>query len=317
MLDNILVAIDFSQQSESALERAIELALITGGKLTLLWAATEDSSAQNAAIYGSSVQTIERLLAEQHAENARRLNALADQARAAGVASEVRVQTGHADEVIVEVAEEIAATLIVVGTRGLTGVRRFFLGSVADKVVRTSTCHVLVARGGTGDGETAGKGLRRILVPTDFSNASEPALDIAVSLVKESRQAPESGATITLLHAWQFPPGTHGLNTADPKSGPFAEVRDEIIASNAAMGDKLIARHGDSGVTMRFVQEHGPAAAAIQEHLEALLQSAPYDLVVMGTHGYRGFRRFLLGSVAEATVRHAPCSVLVAHGPRD
>lgn len=313
MLDNILVAIDFSPQSESALEHAIELAVITGGKLTLLWVAAEDTTAQNAAIYGSSVQTIERLVAEQHTENARRLGVLADKARAVGVDAQVRVQAGHADEVIIEVADDIAATLIVVGTRGLTGVRRFVLGSVADKVVRTSTRHVLVARGETRATETGRKALRRILVPTDFSTASEPALDLAVSLVKGSQS---SGATIDLLHAWQFPAGTQGLNTADPKAGPFAEVRDEIVASNAAMGDKLIARHAGAGVTMRFLQQHGPAAAAIQEHLEAQPVAAPYDLVVMGTHGYRGFRRFLLGSVAEATVRHAPCSVLIAHATR-
>ena len=40
-----------------------------------------------------------------------------------------------------------------------------------------------------------------------------------------------------------------------------------------------------------------------------------YDLIVVGSHGHRGFRRLLLGSVAESTVRHAHCSVLVVHGP--
>ena len=47
--------------------------------------------------------------------------------------------------------------------------------------------------------------------------------------------------------------------------------------------------------------------------MQEKLDAEPYDLVAMGTHGYRGFRRFILGSVAEATVRHAPCSVFVAH----
>ena len=60
---------------------------------------------------------------------------------------------------------------------------------------------------------------------------------------------------------------------------------------------------------VEFVQEYGPAAALIQERTEAV----EYDLVAMGTHGSRGFRRFILGSVAEATVRHSTCSVLVAH----
>lgn len=48
-----------------------------------------------------------------------------------------------------------------------------------------------------------------------------------------------------------------------------------------------------------------------------LLETHPFDLVALGSHGRRGIRRFLLGSVAENIVRHAPCSVLVAHGLPD
>jgi nucleotide-binding universal stress UspA family protein len=54
----------------------------------------------------------------------------------------------------------------------------------------------------------------------------------------------------------------------------------------------------------------GPPASVITHAAER----GGHDLIAIGTHGHRGFRRLLLGSVAESTIRHAPCSVLVVHG---
>lgn len=292
-IDKILVAIDFSEQSQAAFAQALSLAQRTGGSLALLW--VDDRSAATSAIYGTAVEEIEHLVSAMHAESAEQLGTLAEQAAAQGVAASYRVAQGHPDEAIVHAAEALGADLIVTGTKGLTGFRRFFLGSVAEKVVRTSSTNVLVARG-------PHTGFRRILVPTDFSPASEKALALAGALA-------EPGAEIDLFHAWQYPPGTHGVSTAAPRSGPLAALRDQLTAQNAEAGSALVERHAVPDRVVRFVQDHGAAAACIQERLE----TASYDLVAMGTHGYRGFRRFLLGSVAEATVRHAPCSVLVAH----
>ncbi|MCG8417694.1 MAG: universal stress protein [Proteobacteria bacterium] len=314
MLETILVAIDFSQQSEHAMDRAMAVAEAMGSKLVLLWVESEEKqAASSAAIYGHSVPEIERLIMELHTESAARLEKLADQARQRGLKVNTRVASGHPDEVIVTMAETIDADLIVTGTKGLTGVKRFFLGSVAEKVVRMSATNVMVAR------QASRPLLRRVLVPTDFSATSEAALRIAVALA--GRVASAGGETgtedplvIELLHAWQFPPGTHGLNSPYSIEGPLAELRDEILAAGQAEGTKLVEFYATEGCEIRFVQEHGVAAALIQDRLEAQLETEPYDLVVMGTHGYRGFRRFLLGSAAEATVRHAPCSVLVTHG---
>jgi nucleotide-binding universal stress UspA family protein len=74
---------------------------------------------------------------------------------------------------------------------------------------------------------------------------------------------------------------------------------------------RLIARLGRSGVRLTGQVVEGGATPEIQRRLE----SDRYDLVVMGTHGRRGLRRGLLGSVAAATVRHAPCSVITVRAP--
>lgn len=296
-IDRILVAIDFSAQSEEALVQATAVATRTGGSVVLLW--VDDRSSTTAAVYGTAIEQIEQLVEEQYRASAARLRELADRAAAQGIAVSHRIEQGHPDELILRVARDMAADLVVTGTKGLTGFRHFFLGSVAEKVVRMSTTNVLVARG------TSAR-FRRILVPTDFSRASEKALRLAGELA-------EPGAEIELFHVWQYPPGTHGVFTAAPSGGPLADLRDHIVTQNAREGSALRERHGAPDRVIRFAQEYGAAAASIQERLE----KEPYDLVAMGTHGYRGVRRFLLGSVAEATVRHAPCAVLVAHADED
>jgi nucleotide-binding universal stress UspA family protein len=297
-LTRILVAIDFSAHSEVALQQAIAVAAHAGAALELLW--VEDrmpaSTSMHGTMYGSVVDELERALAELHDESAARLSDLARQARERNLVASHHVARGHADEVIVERAAELGADLVVVGTRGLTGLKRFFLGSVAENVVRASHTNVLVARG-----EVAGFG--RVLVATDFSPAGDRAVDIACALA-----APD--AEIVLFHAWQFPPGTVGLRATTAKDGDaVGELREQILDLNARRGEALCQRVTRTGRSARFVQEHGAPAAEIQEQLEA----GPYDLACVSTHGHRGFRRFLLGSVTEATVRHAPCSVLVVH----
>jgi nucleotide-binding universal stress UspA family protein len=237
--------------------------------------------------------------ADAHSEARAKLEILADRVKAQNLAVEVRIESGYPDEVIVKVAEDIGAALIAIGTRGLTGFKRFMLGSVAEKVVRTATTNVLVARG-------EAREYQRVLVATDFSTASERALQVAVAMAAPS-------AHIDVLHAWQYPPGTHALKDPDSDTGPLADLRDDIVHRVERLGKALVARYQSSTRTVTFSCAHGPAREVVHDHLEA----GTYDLVAMGTHGYRGFRRFLLGSVAEATVRHAPCSVLIAHPHHD
>lgn len=297
-LTRILVAIDFSAHSEVALEQAVILAAHTGAALELLW--VEDrmpaSTSMHGTVHGSVADELERALAEVRDASATKLADMARRARAQNLTVSHHLARGHADEVIVERAAEQGADLVVVGTRGLTGLKRFFLGSVAENVVRASQTSVLVARGQV-------TRFGRVLVATDFSPASERAVDMACALA-----APD--AEIVLFHAWQFPPGAVGLRaTTSSDADAVGELRAEILELNGRRGEALRQRAARLHRDARFVQEHGAPAAEIQAQLEA----TPYDLVCVSTHGHRGFRRFLLGSVTEATVRHAPCSVLAVY----
>ena len=84
--------------------------------------------------------------ARQHAESV--LSSLAKKAQKAGVDTETAILTGPTDDRIVSFAKRKSADLIVVGTHGRTGVSKFFLGSVAARVISTASCPVLAVRGG-------------------------------------------------------------------------------------------------------------------------------------------------------------------------
>ena len=227
---------------------------------------------------------------------------------------------GRPDESIVNSASELGVGLIVTATHGRSGVARFLLGSVTERVVRQSTIPVMVVRG-----QVAGVlGFTRVLVPTDFSPASEASLAMATALAHDQ-------ADITLYHVWQLPGVQRGEST---EIESLDLVTSEIQAAVAVTAQRWIERHRRARQTLRFEQDSGPAAQKIQERLEAhgviphdpgsraggdhpggASGEEPFDLVALGAHGLRGFRRFVLGRIAERTVRHAPCSALVTRVP--
>ncbi len=295
-MNKILVPVDFSEGSEVAVHHALNIARHLDAELVLLHVGVVLEHPEDLPGAGAIYAGVAR--AQLEADRVQ-LGELRRRISGQGVEVSQMVADGFADTAIVDAAAEIGAGLVVVGSHGRSGIRRVLLGSVAERVVRLAGCNVLVARR---DGELAG-GYRRLLVPTDFSAGAGRALALAVAL------APP-GAAIDLLHCWSLPqPGG-----PDPGSTGWQEiynaVRDRITSSVTAELDRLIAAHRGTGLTLcGHLVEDSPAHG-----IDRWLERNRYDLVVTGSHGRRGVRRFLLGSVAEATVRHAPCSVLVAHG---
>jgi nucleotide-binding universal stress UspA family protein len=142
--------------------------------------------------------------------------------------------------------------------------------------------------------------LESILVPMDFSRDSEHALDYAIAL------AERVGAGIQLLHSYgaeMFSSIAYGPNHA-PRIPPDFENQVKRAASEKLSGyrEKVAAR----GIDVDTQLSHLVPASAIVETAERLGS----DLIVMGTHGLTGLKHLLLGSVAERTIRTAPCPVL-------
>jgi universal stress protein A len=135
----ILCPVDFSPGSEHAVTKASELASALGAELELMHAyqlpvlALPDSSITVSPTYVAELTTRAQQALDKHVENLKEK----------GVTASTRLTEGNPAEAIVERAKEIGATMIVMGTHGRSGFRRFLLGSTAERVVRTSTVPVL------------------------------------------------------------------------------------------------------------------------------------------------------------------------------
>jgi nucleotide-binding universal stress UspA family protein len=223
------------------------------------------------------------------------VDGLVDQARAEGLEAVGEVCEGPPAQGIRLNAERLGADLVVLGTHGHRGVGRILLGSVAERTVRTAPCNVLVARAGGPEASSRAKP-GRILVATDFSEHSARAVRAATSL------AQRFGARLHLVHAFGLP-----VVTASPYDVVLTGgILDEARAQARRSLEEAAQEPRAAGVEVEVHLAHTPAPEAITEQAQELAA----DLIVMGTHGHTGLKHALLGSVAERTLRTAPCSVL-------
>lgn len=293
-IKRIVVGIDFSPASEVALRHALMSARRTGADVVMVHAGTihEPLETRQSALLADYSD----IIAEHQTEIRNHLTGLRERYEGSGVEISHKLIDGFPDTGLCEAAEELDAELICVGTHGRTGIKRFFLGSVSEKVARMFTGSVLVAR----PGRTRG-GYRRILVPTDFSGNADEALDAARKVAAED-------AEIDLLHCWQLPiPVTSYYVPTTSRGASLKQLAAEIEGDAKKQIEELADTLRAEGVALETDVAQGPPAETIIE------RAAGYDLIAIGSHGHRGFRRLLLGSVAEAVIRHAPCSVLVTH----
>ena len=148
--------------------------------------------------------------------------------------------------------------------------------------------------------------IRKILVPTDFSESSQSALQQAAELARAL------GASLELLHVWEVPvflPGELIVSDGAGQASLMDLVRDRANQRLAA----LIASSEQEGIHFSAVScTLGIPHATIVD----VATAGQHDLIVLGSHGRTGLTHALLGSVAERVVRHAPCTVVVARQPR-
>lgn len=147
--------------------------------------------------------------------------------------------------------------------------------------------------------------IERILLPTDFSECSQHALEYAL-LLRE-----KLGAKITLLHVWEVPQGI-GLESMAfiaTSSGDSVTLMEYLRGQAEKSLAELVAKLKRRGVEVDSKLAPGSAALTILEHQKG------FDLLVMGTHGRGAIAHFLLGSVAERVVRKATVPVLTIRVP--
>jgi universal stress protein A len=196
---------------------------------------------------------------------------------------ELLLEYGTEHSAILQAAERVDAGLIVVGH----GSQEHSLSGTSERVVRHAHCPVLVAR-------PTRKGC--VLAATDFSDPANPAIEAAAS------EAARRGLDLNLIHAIDLV--------------PYFVVSDGMVPATLSadfskeMYQTLQTRLDECSARVSAKQSLLVTGSADTEILSASA-SLPADLVVVGTHGRSGLSRLALGSVAEAVVRGARCSVLV------
>jgi nucleotide-binding universal stress UspA family protein len=299
----IAVGIDFSPEAEIAANEAARLARHLGGELVLVHVSTpvdvpELTSATTAA-GDRALAAMRGYLADALERDRVRLAEMRERFRASGVHVLQALIEAYADSGLCMAARETGSEILVVGTHGHTGLKWFLLGSVAQRVIRIADIDVLVARNRASEVD----GYQRILVATDFSPSSARALERA-------RQVAAPGAEIDVVHFYHHAP--HAELYESVKVAVGADLSEKVMADLTAAGQSFIASD-DAGPTVRFYAVAEPPLPGLVHWLER----QKFDLVALGSHGRRGVRRFLLGSVAEAVARRAPCSTLIARGAQN
>lgn len=210
-------------------------------------------------------------------------------------ASEIQLiaDSGDPAESIIQTAEEFKADLIVLGHRGMTATSSFLLGGVSQKVATYAPCSVLICKG-------AVPVLDRIVLAVDGSESSNKA---AAFLSKAPFKRP---VQITIMTVWAppYPIGEKGSNMeSEPMSmaSSAAKVKGEDLLLEVANEFK------EGPYEVHTDWEEGDPPAAILESIK----HHKAQMVVVGARGLKGIKRFLLGSVSQKVLSHAPCSVLI------
>lgn len=288
-IQRILFATDFSEASASAQARAAQLARDHGAELHVLHVQVASPT-----MYMPEFGTIEGYIDERQKEEARsRMDALV---RDIGlpVKQAMRFELGAAPAVVAY-AQEQNIDLIVAGSHGRSGVKKLFLGSEAQDLVRSAPVDTLIVP--LNDPAAPTERFHRVLAPVDLSRPSRAALETAAGI------AQEHGAELVALHAvddWFLPPH-YPMSLESIQHEHAAEALDRFLAEIAL-----------PVAPKRSVVTGSPARSIVDT-----ARQHGVDLIVMATAGLGSWQHFFVGSVTERALGRAPCAVWVCRAERE
>jgi nucleotide-binding universal stress UspA family protein len=298
MYTRMLIPLDGSKLAENVLPYARTLARALELRIELLSVVDSMDFARTAN--AGHVRDFDPLIEAATQEGKRYLEGIARSF--GGTKVSYAVEHGVADKIIIDNAAGDKDTLIAMATRGRSGIHRWLMGSVAEKVLRGATNPLLLVRGdeeGKSEGEAT---LKSIVVPLDGSKLAESVLPRAVELAKSLSLA------IVLTRAYQIPLSAAYAGAEAPyipnQDALLNLVREEASAYLEAKVNEL-QQNGVEKVSSVLLVGSGA------DEIIDLARSTPDNLIAMCTHGRSGVGRWVLGSVTEKVVRHSGDPVLV------
>lgn len=293
MFNKILVSLDGSPLSEHALPTALALAQTPGTDIFIARVPTANGSHEPPT--GRQLEVARREI-RQYFDDLRL-------AQPPTVKLTPLMPEGNVANAIADIAAAEGIDLIVMSTHGYSGVTRWLLGSVTEKILRTAPCPVLAVR--TPAAADAPKPIRQIAITLDGSELSERALAPGLELAQRLH------ASVTLLRCVPFV--THNNSLDEVERGLGRRLQQDAIDEAAAYLAARSASYAQServtrsGVEIKTEVRVGPAADNICEFVETY----GTDLVVMATHGRTGVQRWVYGSVTEKVLHSVKTSLLV------
>ena len=296
MIENILITLDGSEQSEAVVPYAVALAKGLNAKIVLLHAV--DFPLETLMWdEGAALPEIDALEQEYENFTIGYMARWVERLEAQGLSVETVSEKGRAGDVILEYAESNHPDLIALSSHGRSGLTRMVLGSVAWRIINGTESPVLVMHPNE---ESAGPvaTLTDLLVPLDSSPLAEEVLPMAVDLAK---------ALSLKVH----------LVMVVPTALELAVGTDMVVYPGHVLDTaRTVAQEYLQGVTDRLKSQgcdviwamlEGDPGAAIVDYSTEMTN----NLVIMSTHGRTGFRRWALGSVTDRVIRTSHDPVIV------
>lgn len=291
-LDRILCATDFSEVSRSVVPYSIDMARKLNAKLYICHVI----DLPPISVYGEAVfDPISHQ--SQFIDFARK--EIEQMASGADIDWEPLICIGHTTEEITRMVAENAVDLVVAATHGRSGLKRFFLGSVTERLMRVLYCPLLVLRAQAEEKEHTAPSFpfRNILVAYDFSKDSEEAFRTSLSL------AQEFASNLHIVHVveptaykefLQFP-----ASTEEPLP---SDIHDSLRESLL----ELVPNEAFDWCDVRAQILVGKPYAQLVRYASG----NEIDLVALGVRGHGNVEEFLVGSTTDRVIRRSPCPVL-------
>jgi nucleotide-binding universal stress UspA family protein len=333
MLRHILIPLDGSDLAERAIAVAARIAKVTeASEISLVRVvrapAEFETSVTDAAVWAPAADEDEKRKANDY------LHEVAQRPELAGLAVTERIYAGPPSATLVMAAKSLGVDLIVMTSRGRSGITRWLLGSVAEGVSRESSTPTLIVRADKADDKITLGGAA--LVPVDGSplaeSAIEPAARLAAALASGDDRENGGKASLYLLYVVQPLPltataplgyGVHGAGMASLSTELDLVREGETYLQDLAK--RIGAEYADAlGVTITYTSLYGADVAGdILAAAEGTLDGAPAgqpasghaDFIAMATHGRGGLRRWVMGSVTDR-VLHATTRPLLVVRPK-
>ncbi|HXV80383.1 MAG TPA: universal stress protein [Candidatus Binatia bacterium] len=211
------------------------------------------------------------------------------------------VEKGTADHMVIETAAADKGTLVTMATHGRSGINRWLLGSVAEKVLRGTSNPLLLVRG-TEEGKIEGTAtLKSVIVPLDGSELAEKVLPTVAELAKTLK------LEVVLFRAYSIP-----YNAYATAEGYYAMDYEELLKGMKEEAVAYLEKETEAVKKLgldkvSYTVKEGFAA----DEIISLARITPEGLIAMSTHGRSGVKRWMLGSVTETVVRHTSDPVWV------